>query len=359
MRMDVYEIARKLGAEFGVPAAHVAAVMEVEAGGFYDPCQIRFEGHYFDERLGPADRERARKAGLASPKVGGVKNPKSQEARYKLLDRACVINRQAAIESTSWGIGQVMGAHWKALGFASINALEMEARSGLEGQARLMMRYVKVFGLLDELREGRWSAFARGYNGPGYRKNAYDSRMADAAARIGGRVAASDGMLRMGAKGAGVREIQGILARAGYAVKVDGDFGPATRDAVKALQGQLGLVVDGVVGPKTMSAFATYRVAPDEKVGRLKAADLPNVGKVATATITAATLGQAKEQIEGAASLIGGFAGHLAGIPSLSSAVEAAASGLVAIAGIVGVAALAYAGWEWVRSKGTYEGVAA
>lgn len=359
MRIDVIETAQKLGEEFGVPAAHVAAVIEVESGGVYKPCQIRFEGHYFDERLSPADRERARKAGLSSPKVGGVKNPRSQEARYKLLDRACAINRQAALESTSWGVGQVMGAHWKALGFASVNALQLEAISGLEGQARLMMRYVRVFGLLDELRDGRWTAFARGYNGPAYRKNSYDTRMADAAARIGGRVAPADGMLRMGAKGARVRELQALLGRAGAVVKVDGDFGPTTRDAVKALQGQLGLVVDGVVGPKTMAAFATYRVAPDEKVGRLKASDLPNVGKVATAAITAATLGQAKEQIEGAASQIGGLAGHLAGIPSLSSAVEAAASGLVAVAGIVGVAALAYAGWEWVRSKTTYEGVAA
>lgn len=30
MRMDIYEIARELGAKFGVPAAHVAAVIEVE-----------------------------------------------------------------------------------------------------------------------------------------------------------------------------------------------------------------------------------------------------------------------------------------------------------------------------------------
>ncbi|WP_192843462.1 peptidoglycan-binding domain-containing protein [Aureimonas sp. N4] len=74
-------------------------------------------------------------------------------------------------------------------------------------------------------------------------------------------------MLRLGAKGACVRELRALLVRAGEPVKVDGDFGQTTRDAVRALQKRLGLAVDGVAGPETMAAFTTFRTSPDEKLG--------------------------------------------------------------------------------------------
>lgn len=48
------------------------------------------------------------------------------------------------------------------------------------------------------------------------------------------------------------RYLQGVLRRkAGQPIAVDGDFGPATDGAVRNLQRYLGMVVDGVVGPKT------------------------------------------------------------------------------------------------------------
>lgn len=48
-----------------------------------------------------------------------------------------------------------------------------------------------------------------------------------------------------------VSVIQYLLRSRGHAVTVDGTFGPATKQAVKALQSAAGLVSDGVVGPKT------------------------------------------------------------------------------------------------------------
>lgn len=45
---------------------------------------------------------------------------------------------------------------------------------------------------------------------------------------------------------------QGVLRlKAGQPITIDGDFGPSTSNAVKNLQGFFGMVVDGVVGPKT------------------------------------------------------------------------------------------------------------
>src|SRR5690606_38313771 len=108
-------------------------------------------------------------------------------------------------EATSYGVGQVLGLHWKALGFDSVKAMVDYMHEGVEAQIDVMLRYVMENGLDDELRDGRWKAFARGYNGPAYAKNRYDEKMAEAALRYGGQIAAPDGLLRMGAKGKRVR----------------------------------------------------------------------------------------------------------------------------------------------------------
>jgi len=58
--------------------------------------------------------------------------------------------------------------------------------------------------------------------------------------------------LKRGAKGEHVETLQGLLqARSHPEVKIDGDFGPTTETAVKAVQKWGGVTVDGIVGPKT------------------------------------------------------------------------------------------------------------
>ena len=60
---------------------------------------------------------------------------------------------------------------------------------------------------------------------------------------------------RVGDQGSDVAEIQGQLASLGYDVAADGDFGPATAEAVKAFQISRGLDADGLGGPSTYSAL--------------------------------------------------------------------------------------------------------
>lgn len=60
---------------------------------------------------------------------------------------------------------------------------------------------------------------------------------------------------RVGDQGSDVAEIQGQLASLGYDVAADGDFGPATAEAVKAFQAAHGLDADGLVGPSTYTAL--------------------------------------------------------------------------------------------------------
>ena len=68
-------------------------------------------------------------------------------------------------------------------------------------------------------------------------------------------VVACASALRVGDQGSEVAEIQGQLASLGYDVTADGDFGPATAEAIKAFQITQGLEADGLVGPSTYEAL--------------------------------------------------------------------------------------------------------
>ncbi len=64
--------------------------------------------------------------------------------------------------------------------------------------------------------------------------------------------------LAFGAQGPAVTELQRALLHAGYDVTPDGSFGPATHSAIRLLQHDHDLVVDGVVGPQTSAIVARY-----------------------------------------------------------------------------------------------------
>lgn len=260
-----------VAASIGLEPAALLAVAEVESGGQAfamvegrrEPL-IRFEGHYFDQRLSEADRRRARAEGLSSPVAGEIQNPPGQAARWALLERAAAIDRKAAYESVSWGLGQVMGAHWAWLGFADVGALVDEARQGPGGQARLMARYIEKARLAEAIGNHDWEAFARGYNGPGYKRHGYHLKIAAAHARRTGRPAPemreeddpATALLGRGSRGNAVADLQRMLGALGHPLDADGQFGPATERAVKEFQRASGLPADGLVGPKTRAAIA-------------------------------------------------------------------------------------------------------
>ena len=250
-------------AEWQCDPAALLAVIEVESAGRIfarvdgrnEPL-IRFEGHWFDRLLSGAARGRARRMGLAHPSAGRVANPRSQAARWKLLRRAIAVDRQAALSSCSWGLGQVMGFHWRRLGFGSTDALVAEARRGAAGQIALMTRFIEMEGLVPALRARDWQRFARRYNGPAYRRLGYHTKLASAYARAS-RLAldaapalpepASHGGLAFGARGERVRRLQRALTREGHQLVADGLFGIRTDRALRAWQGARGAAATGAV----------------------------------------------------------------------------------------------------------------
>lgn len=264
---ETIEAIAQIASGNGIEPAALLAVAEIESGGRVfavvagrkEPL-IRFEGHYFDRRLNGAKRRRARLAGLASPIAGKVANPASQAARWRMLERAAAIDRKAAFESVSWGVGQVMGAHWAWLGFHDVEALVAQARSGAAGQARLMARYIVKAGLREPLAQRDWARFAHGYNGPNYRRHRYHTRLAAAYRRHASQpdpasAGEAPGLLRRGSSGDAVSDLQLALSAAGYALQADGRFDERTEAALRRFQRDRGLAVDGIAGPRTLSAL--------------------------------------------------------------------------------------------------------
>lgn len=71
------------------------------------------------------------------------------------------------------------------------------------------------------------------------------------AGAIGGDKPTFDRILRRGDKGEDVKKLQELLNELGYEIKVDGDYGRGTKEAVRDFQQKNKLDADGNFGPKT------------------------------------------------------------------------------------------------------------
>jgi hypothetical protein len=172
--------------EMGVEEAALRAVLSVETGGSgFDKSgrpKALFERHYFYKFLSddPSKLQLAVDAGLAYPKWGERPYPKGSDAVYAEIEAAYQIAEEPALKSVSWGLGQIMGANYKMVGCISVEEMVQQAMESELNQLRQMAKFIKSSGLLDELRDKNWAAFAKGYNGPGYAKNQYDVKLAEA-----------------------------------------------------------------------------------------------------------------------------------------------------------------------------------
>lgn len=244
---DIEAAARKLGCQ----VATVRAVIDVESRGGFLPDtrpKILFERHYFS-RLTNGKYD-AKHPDVSNPVWGGYSGGGAEYAR---LEKAMGLNRDAALRSASWGAFQIMGDNFKLCGFATVVDFVTAMVSGSAAQLDAFVQFVRKTGLDDELRRRDWAAFARGYNGPAYKANRYDEKLAAQFAfhsRGGAHVDNPLPVLRQGDRGEDVKRLQAALG-----IGMDGDFGPATKKAVVAFQKRKGLYADGVVGRATWSAL--------------------------------------------------------------------------------------------------------
>ena len=89
--------------------------------------------------------------------------------------------------------------------------------------------------------------YIRGYCVPNYAKTAPTAAVTTVSIKVPS--------LRKNATGASVRALQALLSAAGHSTVVDGSFGPATENSVKAYQKANGLTVDGICGEQTWTSL--------------------------------------------------------------------------------------------------------
>ncbi|AEI47674.1 N-acetylmuramidase domain-containing protein [Runella slithyformis] len=87
---------------------------------------------------------------------------------------AYALNPVEAMNSTSWGMFQIMGFNFKAAGYSSVEAMLADYRKGEKQQLNSFVTLILDWGLDDELRNKKYAAFAARYNGPKYSINNYD-----------------------------------------------------------------------------------------------------------------------------------------------------------------------------------------
>jgi peptidoglycan hydrolase-like protein with peptidoglycan-binding domain len=184
--------------------------------------QLLFERHEFSRRTeGRFDASHPEISG----KPGGY-GAGGAHQHDRLLE-ALALHRRAALESASWGLGQILGYNAGLAGHSDAEDMVAAFCEGEDQQVLGIARFLRGRKLDQVLARGDWAAFARGYNGPGYAANRYDEKLAASHSRL----------LGSGLPDLELRAVQLRLTYEGL------DPGP----------------VDGVVGARTRAAAARFR----------------------------------------------------------------------------------------------------
>jgi hypothetical protein len=170
------------------PPANLLAVKAVESGGSAFNSDGRLVLAYEDHIFGRLTKHRFAKThphltrrGFKHVRDVAPSDPHphklSQEDRWMLLAEACELDFDAAIQSCSYGMWQIMGFNYGLLNFNSPMHMIEIMYDGYEGQWECFLRFCRAKGCLDALRKGDWATFERLYNGGG-QKGAYAKRLA-------------------------------------------------------------------------------------------------------------------------------------------------------------------------------------
>jgi len=178
---DFQRAAKKLRCE--VPAIKAVAEVESRGKGFYASGfpVILFERHIF--RKYTQGRYNSSHPHLSGP--AGNYGAAGQHQINK-FNEAFGLNPTAAMKACSWGKFQIMGFNHEVCGYEDVGSF-VDAMKESEGkQLDAFVEFVIGNGLGIYLRTKNWASFAKRYNGAGYRKNNYDTKMASAYKRHSG-----------------------------------------------------------------------------------------------------------------------------------------------------------------------------
>ena len=164
----------KLAKDFNIDISSVKAIDFVESNGEgFDKktgkIKIQFEPHYFKKLTKFI-------SGLWSTNKVDIQNKE-----WEAFNDAFKLNPNNAMESTSIGRMQVMGIHWKRLGFKSVGDMWDFAKKSEVNQLWLGLQFIATDKRLHTtLLQKNWKEVARLYNGPNYWIKGYDKKLQEA-----------------------------------------------------------------------------------------------------------------------------------------------------------------------------------
>lgn len=234
----------------GVQGAEIWALITVETSGCgFLPDrrpQMRFERHIF-HRL---TNGRYDDGDISDPTPGGYGAPGAHQ--YDRLAIATGKDREAALQSASWGIGQIMGMSYAAAGFQNVEDMVAAMSVSEDQQLAAVAKFLVARNLSRSLQAHDWQSFALRYNGTNYQANQYDSKLA----------AAFQAYSAGNAPDLNVRTAQLYLTYLGYQPgPVDGVVGPRTLSALAAFQASRGLVISAAIDAECVAQLTAALTA--------------------------------------------------------------------------------------------------
>lgn len=228
----------------GVGAAELWSVLSVETKGFGylndRRPQILYERHIFSKRTN--HKFDASNPDISNKEPGGYGATGGHQ--YDRLQAAIGLNRTAALESASWGIGQLMGFNCDQAGFEDVESMVTAMMASESDQLMAMGRWIVKNNLDKPLARHDWAGFARGYNGANFAINQYDKKLASAFSKYTAKL---PNLIS--------RQAQVYLTYLGFAGGIDGLAGPTTFKALNAFQSANGLPVLSEIGDATIASL--------------------------------------------------------------------------------------------------------
>jgi len=224
----------------GVGLSELWTVLAVETKGFGFLVdrrpQILFERHIFHKLT--QGRHDAGNGDVSNQESGGYAGGSKE---YPRLEKAMQLDHDAALQSTSWGVGQVMGFNHKLVGFPNVEAMVDAMVQNENMQLLAAANFIKNNDLSAALQRQDWRAFAKGYNGADFKKNEYDIRLAKAHAEY-----------KQALPDLSLRTAQAALTYLGFSPgPIDGILGRRTMDALTAYQKLARIPQTGALDPTT------------------------------------------------------------------------------------------------------------
>jgi len=231
----------------GTGAAELWSVLSVETKGFGyfndRRPQILYERHIFSKRTNRKfDKTNP---DISNPKAGGYGPTGGHQ--YDRLQIAIGLDRTAALESASWGIGQLMGFNCGLSGFDDVESMVTAMMASESDQLMAMAKWVVANNLHKPLGKHDWAGFAKGYNGANFAINQYDKKLATAFAKYSKKLPDLT-----------VRQAQVYLTYLGFnAGGIDGASGPTTFKALNAFQTANNLPIQNVIDDAAVAGLKT------------------------------------------------------------------------------------------------------